>query len=421
MSKRIGRRTFVTGMAATGLVAGAGVPTVARGQAQKVTEVEIGVVYPLSGPTGPMGQNGVRGWTIAVDEINEAGGIKSLGGAKIKTLLRDSESNPKIGLAETEKLVRTKAVAIVGAWNSNVTFPATQLAEEAKIPWIVEMSAQDEITRRGFRYTFRVVPEASRQAAGMVEFVEGIGERTGKKAKTAVVMGTDDAYGKTVSTNLHAAFKKANIQSLGDVYYPVKATDLTVEVASLAAKKADVWFFTSQLNDAVLITRALFQQKVQALGFIVSAAGFMDPKYRELVGNLANYMLSFSFYDFDLNTALEQNLDKKVRARYNVASNHFASAMYGTAYFLKDVLERVGSTDREKIRDAIEASDITSGPVTILPGTGVKFDKNHENVHAKIVMSQVIKGEWHTVWPFERKRKFDAVWPRPSWDEIQKS
>jgi branched-chain amino acid transport system substrate-binding protein len=234
-------------------------------------------------------------------------------------------------------------------------------------------------------------------------------------------MGTDDAYGKTVSTNLHLAFKKANIQSLGDVFYPVKTTDLTVEVASLAAKKADVWFFTSQLNDAVLITRALFQQKVPALGFIVSAAGFMDPKYRELVGNLANYMLSFSFYDFDLNTVLEQNLDKKVRARYNVASNHFASAMYGTAYFLKDVLERVGSTDREKIRDAIEASDITSGPVTILPGTGVKFDKNHENIHAKIVMSQVIKGEWRTVWPFERKRKFDAVWPRPSWDDIQKS
>jgi branched-chain amino acid transport system substrate-binding protein len=233
-------------------------------------------------------------------------------------------------------------------------------------------------------------------------------------------MGTDDAYGKTVSKNLHAAFKRANIESVGDTFYPVKTTDLTVEIAALAARKPDVWFFTSQLNDAVLITRALRQQQVQALGFIVSAAGFMDPKYTELVGNLGNYILSFSFYDFDLINEWEQNLDRKVRARYNVPSNHFSSAMYGTAYLLREVLERVGSTDREKIRAALESIDITSGPVMILPGRGVKFDKNHENAYAKIVMSQLVKGSWHTVWPLERKRKYDPVWPRPSWAEIEK-
>jgi branched-chain amino acid transport system substrate-binding protein len=421
MGQWIDRRAFVKGMSSAGIVvAGVGFPVVARGQTPPA-DVEIGVVYPLSGPTGPMGQNGVRGWTIAVDEINEAGGVKSLGGAKIKTLLRDSESNPKIGLAETEKLVRGNAVVIVGAWNSNVTYPATQIAEEAKVPWVVEMAAQDEITRRGFRYTFRVVPEAGRQASDMVEFVQEMGQRTGKRARTAAVMGTDDAYGKTVSKGLHAAFKKANIESVGDTYYPVKTTDVTVEIAALAVKKPDVWFFTSQLNDAVLITRALHQQQVGALGFIVSAAGFMDPKYTDLVGNLGNYILSFSFYDFDLNNEWEQNLDRKVRARYKVPSNHFSSAMYGTAYLIKDVLERVGSTDREKIRAALEATNITSGPVMILPGHGVKFDSNHENVYAKIVMSQLMKGGWRTVWPLDRKRKFDPVWPRPSWAEIEKS
>jgi branched-chain amino acid transport system substrate-binding protein len=414
----IDRRTFVKAMGSVGVAVSA-LPFPAVARAQKVSEVEVGVVYPLSGPTGPMGQNGVRGWTIAVDEINESGGIKSLGGAKIKTILRDSESNPKVGLAETEKLIRTNVVAIVGAWNSNVTFPATQLAEEAKIPWIVEMSAQDEITRRGFRYTFRVVPEAARQASDMVDFVQEMGQKTSKRARTAAVMGTDDAYGKTVSRNLHAAFKKAGIESVGDTFYPVKATDLTVEIAALAARKPDVWFFTSQLNDAVLVTRALRQQQVQALGFIVSAAGFMDPKYTDLVGNLGNYILSFSFYDFDLNSEWEQNLDRKVRARFNVPSNHFSSAMYGTAYLLREVLERVGSTDRDKIRAALEAIDITSGPVMILPGRGVKFDKNHENAYARIVMSQLVKGKWHTVWPLERKRKHDPVWPRPTWAEIE--
>jgi branched-chain amino acid transport system substrate-binding protein len=420
MSKRFDRREFIKTMGSVGIAgSAAGFSAVALAQ-KPPAEVEIGVVYPLSGPTGPMGQNGVRGWNIAVDEINAAGGIKSLGGAKIKTQLRDSESNPKIGLAETEKLVRSNVVAIVGAWNSNVTFPATQIAEEAKVPWITEMAAQDEITRRGFRYTFRVSPEASRQASDMVDFVADMGKRTGKVARTAGVIGTDDAWGKTISKGLHAAFKQANIESVGDIYYPVKAVDLTVEVAGLAAKKPDVWFLTSQLNDAVLITRALHQQKVQALAFITSASGYMDPKYTSLVGNLGSYFLTFSFYDFDLNNEWEQNLDKAIRARYNVPSNHFSSALYGTAYLLRDILEKTGSTDREKIRNALEAADIRSGPVLILSGSGVKFDKNHDNIYAKIVMAQLVGGNWHTVWPLERKRKFDPVWPRPSWAEIEK-
>jgi branched-chain amino acid transport system substrate-binding protein len=421
MSKQFDRREFIKRMGSVGIVGSTvGFSEAALGQ-KPPADVEIGVVYPLSGPTGPMGQDGMRGWNIAVDAINAAGGIRSLGGAKIKTLVRDSQSDPKIGLAETEELVRSNAVAIVGAWNSNVTYSATQIAEEAKVPWIVDQAFQTEITRRGFRYTFRVSPEASRATSNMVEFVADMGQRTGKKARTVGVIGTDDAYGKTASKGLHAAFKQANLESVGDIYYPVKSVDLTVEVANLASKKPDVWFITSQLNDAVLITRALYQQKVQALAFITTAGGFMDPKYMSLVGKLGSYFLTISFYDFDLNRDWEQNLDKAVRARYGVPSDHFSSQLYGTAYLLRDILEKVGSTDREKIRDALEAADIKSGPALILAGgTGVKFDKNHDNIRAKIVMSQLMGQHWRTVWPLERKRKFDPVWPRPSWTEIEK-
>jgi branched-chain amino acid transport system substrate-binding protein len=418
--KKVDRRTFIKTLGAAGLaVSTIGFPGIVRSQ-KMPGEVEIGVLYPMSGPSGPFGQNGVRGWNIAVDEINEAGGIKSLGGAKIKTLLRDSESSPKIGMAETEKLARSKAVAIVGAWNSGVTYPCTQLAEQYKIPWIVDMSTQDEICRRGFKYTFRTCTEGTRMGEVLVEFVDSVGKKTGARAKTAVLMGTDDAYGKTCSKAINAALRKFNIETLADIYYPVKTTDLTVEIANLAAKKPDVWFFTSQVNDAVLITRTLYQQKVNALGFVTFAAGFVDPNYLSLVGNLGNYFAAISKYDYDLNTELEQNFDKKMRRLYNVPSNHNASVMYVAAYVLKDALERAASIDRDKVRDAIKATHLTSGPVMMMPGKGVRFDENQENMYAKDIMSQAIKGEWRTVWPYERKRKFDPVWPRPTWDKIEK-
>ena len=161
-SKKIDRRTFIKTAVGAGMtISTLGFPGIVR-SAKAPGEVEIGVVYPMTGSSGPMGQNAIRGWNIAVDEINEAGGIKSLGGAKIKTLLRDSESDPKVGVAETEKLVKTKVVAIVGAWNSSVTYACTEVAERNRIPWIVSIAGTDEICRRGFKYIFRTLTESSR-------------------------------------------------------------------------------------------------------------------------------------------------------------------------------------------------------------------------------------------------------------------
>jgi branched-chain amino acid transport system substrate-binding protein len=418
--KKLDRRTFLKTAGAAGLaVSTLGFPGIVRSQ-KKPAEVVIGVLYPMSGPSGPFGQNGVRGWHIAIDEINEAGGIRSLGGAKLKTLVRDSESSPKIGMAETEKLARTNAVAIVGAWNSAVTYPCTQLVEQYKIPWIVDMSTMDEICRRGFKYTFRTCTEGSRMGEVQIDFVDDVGKRTGAKAKKAVIMGTDDAFGKTCSKGYRKALEKYGIECLADVYYPIKATDLTVEIANLKAKKPDIWLFTSQLNDAVLITRTLYQQRVEALGFVTFAAGFVDPQYLKLVGNLGEYFVAIAKYDYDLNTELEQTFDRKMRERYDVPSNHNSSVMYVAAYVLKDALERAASVDRDALRDALEATDITSGPVLMMPGKGCKFDANHENMYAKDIVSQAIQGGWHTVWPYERKRKYDPVWPRPSWDQIEK-
>lgn len=419
MTVAIDRRGFLKTGATGVAVSALGFPGIVHSQTAP-GEVEVAVFCPMSGPSGPFGQNGARGWNIAVDEINEAGGIKSLGGAKVKTVLRDTESSPKTGIAETEKIARTKAVAIVGAWNSAVTFPCTQLAEQYRIPWVVDMSTQDEIMRRGFKYAFRVCSEGTRMGEVLVEYVDNVGKKTGASAKTAVIMGTDDAFGKTCSKAINAALKKFNIQALADVYYPVKATDLTVEIADLKGKKPDVWFFTSQLNDAVLITRGLYQHKVAALGFVTFAAGFVDPQYLKLVGNLGNGFAAIAKYDYDLNTELEQHFDQKMRKLYNVPSNHNSSMMYVCAYVVKDALERARSADRDKLRDALEATNLTSGPVLMMPGKGVKFDQNHENLYAKDIMSQAVGNEWRTVWPYERKRKVDPMWPRPGWDVIEK-
>ncbi len=194
-------------------------------------------------------------------------------------------------------------------------------------------------------------------------------------------------------------------------------TNVDVEIAKLKAAKPDVIFFTSFLNDAVLITRALHAQKVDCLGYVTYAAGFAAPKYLESVGDLSNYIFAISKFDYDHNRPMEAELDAEMMRRNGVHANHFSASLYAMAYVVKDVLERTGSIDREKVRDAIAATDISSGKAMMMPGTHIRFDSNGENTGAADLMAQCLNRDWHTVWPPEWKRKFDPVWPMPKWEE----
>ena len=103
-------------------------------QAAAADDIKVGILLPLSGPIAPIGQNNRRGHVLAIEDINAAGGIKSLGGAKLVIVDGDTQGNPRVGIQEAEKLARQGVVAILGAYQSNVTFPSTQTAEKLGVP-----------------------------------------------------------------------------------------------------------------------------------------------------------------------------------------------------------------------------------------------------------------------------------------------
>ncbi|WP_020203495.1 ABC transporter substrate-binding protein, partial [Cupriavidus sp. WS] len=138
------------------LAAGLGAALACGAAAAQVKEIPIGFVLPLSGGAATIGNQTKQGAEIAAEQINQAGGIRSLGGAKLKLIFADSQSKPDVGVAETERLIQRENVPlIVGAYNSAVTFPATEVAERYKVPWVVTGAVKDEITERGFKYVFR--------------------------------------------------------------------------------------------------------------------------------------------------------------------------------------------------------------------------------------------------------------------------
>ena len=119
-TSQVNRRTFLKVAGATGVTAATiGFPAVLRGAAPK--EILIGSIHPLTGPVAYDGTSLAQAIEMAADQKNAAGGIKSMGGAKLKVLQKDSESKPKVGEAAAEKLIRDGVIAILGCYNSPVT------------------------------------------------------------------------------------------------------------------------------------------------------------------------------------------------------------------------------------------------------------------------------------------------------------
>lgn len=122
---------------------------------EKVDEVRIGIVVPLSGIGATVGTQMKTGATIAIDEINAKGGIKALGGAKLRLIAGDSQGKPDVGASETERLIQRENVHVmIGSYQSATTIVTTEVAERYKTPWVVLASVSDRITGRGFKYVF---------------------------------------------------------------------------------------------------------------------------------------------------------------------------------------------------------------------------------------------------------------------------
>ena len=112
-------------------------------QAKKLSEVKIGYILPLTGPSAQAGIQNQKVCELATNDINSAGGIKSLGGAKLVNVWTNSRGESSFGVTDAEQLIKTDKVSIIsGAWNSAVTYPTTITAEHSGIPYVVPVSVR---------------------------------------------------------------------------------------------------------------------------------------------------------------------------------------------------------------------------------------------------------------------------------------
>jgi branched-chain amino acid transport system substrate-binding protein len=388
---------------------------------QPVKEVKVGVLLPISGASAASGQNLKQSTDFAAKWINENGGIKSLGGAKLTLIYGDTQGDPAVGSNEAERLIKNENVsAIMGAFASSVTYPSTEVAERYKVPYLVPNSNMDDITQRGFKYTFRVELKASLWSKSQIDFLTWLNtkfaQEKGITIKKLGLVYEDSDHGQSQAAGWKKYAKEAGYEIVLDQAYSSKAADLTSVAMQIKQAKPDAVLFVSYISDAILMFKTLSEQRANAPVYIGSSAGYSDPSFVKQIGPLADYLFDLTEWTPDLPNPISQEVNTAYKAQYGNNMNGAGAFCYGGTFILADALERAASTDPEKIREALAATNITDGRATIIPWNPLQFDQDGQMKNSAMLVVQYQDGVRHSVWP-EKIAAVKPIFPQPTWEE----
>jgi branched-chain amino acid transport system substrate-binding protein len=385
----VNRRTLLSGTAA--LLAAPFVLSSARAEAPAVN---VGVIMPLSGANAQFGINARNGIELAADEINSAGGIAELGGAKINLIVADATSTPTTAGNVAQRLITQQDVtAVLGAFASSLTIAISEVTERRDIP-LLTMSFADQITGRGYKNIFQVVAKASVIGKAQFDYVAAIAQAADSKIEKIAIMYEDTAYGTAQATGLRAGAKAANVEIVMDDAYPLGITDTTPLVNKLRGSGAQVVFPISYLNDSLLIIRSMRQQKL-TIPAIGGAAGYVIPDFEKALGEYAENVLSINTSNYDL----APELTDRFRKRFGYFMVHEALEHAVTLEVLVQAIRKAKSSKAEDVAAALRGARFTGGWINGMTGGAVQFDQTGLNVLSVPLMVQWRGKDIVTVWP----------------------
>jgi branched-chain amino acid transport system substrate-binding protein len=398
------RRQFLQ-MAATAAATSAAFPAVLRAQPR---EILIGETHPLTGGLAREGNLGKQGIELAVNEINAGGGIKSMGGARIKLMVLDNESKPPVAISTMERFKDAGAVAVLGPYASGIAFVTSQEAEKYKIPHVLDVAVADGVTERGFKYTFRFGPNASMGARHTVEQLGAL--KTG--LKRVVLIHEDGLFGKTTADTLQKLLPGIGMEVIDRIPHSAAAPSLNNEVLKIKAAKADLVIPSTYYPAHSLIVRTMAEQRVD-VGAVVSVYGGAGSQYRFIkdVGKIADYMLDGNHWY----NPKHPRIASTIAAFEKAYSQPFAYEWmlgYQSAYVLRDALERAGAADRDRVREALTKTNLRD---QIVP-YAITFDDKGQNPDARTLLMQVQGGKIVVVHPAEFAETKPII-PVPAWEK----
>jgi branched-chain amino acid transport system substrate-binding protein len=394
---KITRRAGLQGLAAGAAVLG--MPALVRADEP---EIIIGAPNSLTGGLGEIGQRMTWGLQIAVDQINREGGIKALGGAKLKAIVADTSSeNPTQAASVTRRMIdQEKAIILAGATASAMTLAAQVEAEKSEIP-LVTNSYADGIVTRGYKYSFKITPQGGAVWNWSMSSAYDMWKASkGSPPKSALIFMSNDAVGLVVQKQLPEHAKTLNIEVPFSQSFQMGLSDPSVAVAPVLRYKPDMIFLGGFVNDIILIIKALRGVGVTAPIFGAGPAG--SDSVGQGLGPAGDRFFTPMAWNWDMKMPGNKEFVEAYHKAYPNNPCPPANEQLGQGYvcgmIIGQAIEKTASRDPKKIRDVLATAEFTG---LTYPNPTVKFGPNGLNVNNKETLAEWIKGELRTVWPKE--------------------
>src|SRR4249919_3364875 len=356
--------------------------------------VKLGVLHPVSGALSYSGQQGRLGAVMAIDEINAAGGIKALNGAKLEPVLGDAQSTPEGGNAEVEKMNGAGVAAVVGGYASSICLSASQTAARYDLPYIVDVGVVDAIVTRGLKNTFRFGPGFGVIAKTALDNLVTINDQADKAAKTVMIVHEDSAFGAGLAKLLNTQLPERGFQVLETIAHPTPTRDFNNVAIKIKAQNPDLVIPADYYNEYVLLARTMQQQQVKPKGiYSVLGGAASSYKFVKEFPEAAQYIMDCNHW-FDPKNPKALALKKTVEDKgqfytYEVYMN------YSCILFVADALQRAASADRAKLTEALASSTFAGH---LMPYGPTKF-VNGQNEGAAPVNTQVLDNDIKVILP----------------------
>ncbi|MEY4076177.1 MAG: Leucine, isoleucine, valine-, threonine-, and alanine-binding protein precursor [Pseudomonadota bacterium] len=394
------RRHFMSQTAAAASVMS--FPLIAGAQPKTV---KVGVLHPVTGALAYSGQQCRMGALMAIEDINKAGGIKSLGGAKIEAMLGDAQSSPQAGTAEIEKMNEAGVCAVVGAFASAICLATTQAAAKYNLPHVVDVGVADQIVERGLKNTFRFGPGYKKCAEVAVANLHVLNTAAGKPARTVMIIHEESLFG-TGTANLLSK----ELPGYGyDVKEVIKHANPTRDFNNIALRikqvNPDIVIPANYYNEYALLVRTMQQQKISPKAiYSVLGGAASSYKFVKEFPEAANGIIDCNHW-FNPRDKRSLELKKRVEAQGQFFS-YEVFMTYTAMSLLADAIDRAKSTDRAAIIDALTKSTFSNH---IMPYGATQF-VNGQNMGAQPLMTQVVKGDIKVIVPRDY-REVEPIFP----------
>jgi len=355
--------------------------------------IKVGAVVPLTGRYAALGSQVKTGYEVAVQHINAVGGV-TVGGKKlqIEMTLLDDESDPTKTVARLETLATQGVVAYLGGAGSDLHAAAASIGDKNKIPYLGVAFAFHGIHKQGLRYLFSPFPKSPDLTNETFVFLDAMIPAAQRPRKVALFLERTD-WGKEMGSLWETTAKKHGYQIVNSGEYAPGSKDFSNLILQAKSAGAETVLALPSPPDGMTLVKQMKELDLNTkVNVFIRAAD--PPVWSQNLGKDGDYVLLSPGWHFAARYPKVNELNEAHKKLLKRPADPLVGPAYACVQILADALTRAKSLDRDKLRDAVAATKMTTvvGPVRFRPdGTG----------EVKVFFQQWLKGKQELVWPKE--------------------